>query len=186
MCLSVILTRGCILAAFCSPAAQPDSRAHQHGVARLELLKQASDLHITLYATGMDLLGFEQQPQTASDRDTINKVSALLSAPDKLFQIEGAKCSPVTQQSNLTELPKKLLSAHSHKQADDHEHGHSTYSDIETTYHFSCSASHTPIQVQVQLFSLFPALLRIDTSWITEQGQSAARLTPAKPQLRLN
>mgnify|MGYP006171118299 CR=1 FL=1 len=59
-------------------AGQPDTRAHEHGVARLELFKQATELHIGFYATGTDILGFEHQPHNQAQADTVKKAIALL------------------------------------------------------------------------------------------------------------
>lgn len=112
-------------------AEQPDTRAHEHGVARLELFKQATELQIGFYATGTDILGFEHQPQNQAEADTVKKAIALLAAPDQLFQIEGAQCTLKQHQSNLAELQQYSASKDKHAHEHDHKHQHSGHSDIE-------------------------------------------------------
>ena len=163
-------------------AGQPDTRAHQHGVARLELFKQATELQIAFYATGTDILGFEHQPHNQAQADTVKKAIALLAAPEQLFQIEGAECRLTQHQSNLAEQQQHAASADEHQ----HEHEHSGHSDIEASYHFNCTATTGPVIVKVNLFNLFPQLQTINSSWITERGQSAATLSVNESQLSLN
>ncbi len=161
-------------------AEQPDTRAHEHGVARLELFKQATELHIGFYATGTDILGFEHQPQNQAEADTVQKTIALLAKADQLFQIEGAQCSLKHHQSSLAELQQ-------HKEAEHHHaHEHSGHTDIEASYQFSCTTTAAPLTVKVLLFGLFPELQKINSSCITEQGQAAATLSPKESQLSLN
>lgn len=167
-------------------AEQPDTRAHQHGVARLELFKQATELQIGFYATGTDILGFEHQPQNQAQADTVKKAIALLAAPEQLFQIEGAQCTLTQHQSNLAELQQHAASADGHQHDNQHEHEHSGHSDIEASYHFNCTATTGPVTVKVNLFNLFPQLQTINSSWITERGQSAATLSVNESQLSLN
>lgn len=165
-------------------AEQPDTRAHEHGVARLELFKQATELHIGFYVTGTDILGFEHQPQNQTEADTVQKTIALLAKADQLFQIEGAQCSLKHHQSSLAELQQHKEAEHHH--AHEHEHEHSGHTDIEASYQFSCTTTAAPLTVKVLLFGLFPELQKINSSWITEQGQSAATLSPKESQLSLN
>ncbi len=182
MRLPVVLTCCYTLLSFCSLAEQPDTRAHEHGVARLELFKLATELQISFYATGSDILGFEHQVQNQTETETVQKTVALLAAADQLFQIEGAQCSLKHHQSNLTERQQHQTTEHHHS----HDHQNSGHSDIEASYRFSCKTATDPVTVQVHLFSLFPKLQKINSSWITEQGQAAATLSPKQTQLSLN
>lgn len=180
MRLPVVFTCCFTLLSFCSLAEQPDTRAHEHGVARLELFKLATELQISFYATGSDILGFEHQPQNQTETETVQKAIALLAEADKLFHIEGAQCRLKHHQSNLAELQKHSAAK------DKHSDEHSGHSDIEASYQFSCTAATEPMTVKVNLFSLFSQLQRISSSWVTENGQSAATLTSADTQISLN
>lgn len=165
-------------------AGQPDTRAHEHGVARLELFKLATELQISFYATGTDILGFEHQPQNQTEAETVKKAIALLAEADKLFQIDGAQCSLKQHQSNLAAVQKHPASEHKHSH--EHEHEHSGHSDIEASYQFSCKTATAPVTVKVHLFSLFPELQKINSSWITDRGQSAATLSATENRISLN
>jgi hypothetical protein len=167
-------------------AGQPDTRAHQHGVARLELFKQATELQIGFYATGTDILGFEHQPQNQEQAGAVKKAVALLAAPEQLFQIEGSQCTLTQHQSSLVEQQQYAASEDRHQHDHQHEHEHSGHSDIEASYHFNCTATTGPVTVKVNLFNLFPQLQTINSSWITEGGQSAAPLTVNANQISLN
>lgn len=184
MRLSYIFAGCCSLLSVCTLAEQPDTRAHQHGVARLELFQLATDLQISFYATGSDILGFEHQPETQAELDAVKKAKTLLAQPDKLFSIAGADCHLKSHQSNLAELQQHKKAEH--KDSHDHDHQHAGHSDIEASYQFSCTSVTEPVTLKVNLFSLFPDLQQIQSSWITQKGQSAATLTPADHQLSLN
>jgi hypothetical protein len=187
MRLSYIFASCCTLLSVCTLAEQPDTRAHQHGVARLELFQLATDLQISFYATGSDILGFEHQPETQAELDAVKKAKTLLAEPDKLFSIAGADCHLKHHQSNLAELQHaKTEHSHKHSHDHDHDHKHAGHSDIESSYQFSCTSVTEPVTLKVNLFSLFPNLQQIHSSWITQKGQSAATLTPADHQLSLN
>ncbi|KKL01331.1 DUF2796 domain-containing protein [Rheinheimera mesophila] len=182
MRLAFLLASGTLLLSqsIDSLAQQPDTRAHEHGVARLELFTQATELHISFYATGADLLGFEHHPQNQTEIDTVQKTITLLAKADQLFQIEGTSCSLKQHKSSLAE-PQQPREAEHH-----HEHEHSGHTDIEVSYQYSCTTTAAPLRVKVLLFGLFPGLQKINSSWITEQGQSAATLSPKVSQLTLN
>lgn len=169
-------------------AKQPDTRAHEHGVARLELFKLATELQIGFYATGTDILGFEHQPQNQAEAETVKKAIALLAEADKLFHIEGAQCRLKQHQSDLAELQKHSASKyeHSREHEDEHKHQHSDHSDIEASYHFNCTAMTELVTVKVNVFSLFPQLQKINSSWITDTGQSAATLSATENRISLN
>lgn len=188
MRLSYIFACYCSVLSSLSLAEQPDTRAHQHGVARLELFQLATDLQLSFYATGSDILGFEHKPKTQAELDAVKKAKTLLAQPDKLFHITGADCQLKHYQSNLAELqqPAKAEHKHSHEHDHDHDHKHAGHSDIEASYQFSCTSVTKPVTLKVNLFSLFPDLQQIHSSWITEKGQSAATLTQANHQLSLN
>ncbi|WP_233078819.1 ZrgA family zinc uptake protein [Rheinheimera soli] len=198
MRLSYIFAGCCSVLSVLSLAEQPDTRAHQHGVARLELFKLATDLQISFYATGSDILGFEHKPETQTELDAVKKAKTLLARPDKLFNIAGADCHLKQHQSNLPELQqhKKAEHKHSHdhnhnhnhehEHEHEHDHKHAGHSDIEASYQFSCTSVTEPVTLKVNFFSLFPDLQQIQSSWITEKGQSAASLTPSDHQLSLN
>lgn len=190
MRLSYIYAGCCTLLSVCTQAEQPDTRAHQHGVARLELFQLATDLQLSFYATGSDILGFEHKPETPAELDTVKKAKTLLAQPDKLFSIAGADCHLKQHQSNLAELQQHTEAehkdSHSHDHDHDHDRKHAGHSDIEASYQFSCTSVTEPIRLKVNLFSLFPELQQIHSSWITQKGQSAATLTPTDHQLSLN
>lgn len=188
MRLPIVFTCCFTLLSFYSLAEQPDTRAHEHGVARLELFKLATELQISFYATGSDILGFEHQSQNQTEAETVKKAIALLAQPDKLFAIDGAKCDLKAHQSNLTELQKHSASKdeHSREHEDEHQHQHSGHSDIEASYQFSCKTATAPVTVKVHLFSLFPELQKINSSWITDRGQSAATLSATENRISLN
>lgn len=168
-------------------AEQADNRAHQHGIARLEVLKLATDLQISLYATGSDILGFEHQPKNHTEEDKVKKVRTLLAHADKLFNVNGTNCSFEEYQSNLTELENDIASGseHTHEHSHQDDHKHEGHHDIEATYRFKCNATNDPVTIKVNLFKFFADLQTIHSSWITETGQSAASLTPSDNQLAL-
>ena len=96
------------------------------------------------------------------------------------------KPSAVMLSVLLSILPVAIAAEPAQPEKHEHEHEHSGHSDIEASYQFSCKTATAPVTVKVHLFSLFPELQKINSSWITDRGQSAATLSPKDPQLSLN
>ena len=65
-------------------------KAHQHGVAQLDVAVEPTRVTLELDTPLDNLLGFERAPRTDAERAVVDKALARLRAADGLFRIDGA------------------------------------------------------------------------------------------------
>ena len=151
---------GCLLvAAFAASAA---GQAHQHGVAKLDIAVQATQLTLQLESPLDNLLGFERAPRTDAERKQADAVVATLKAGDTMFKIDpAAGCKLAT-----VELSSSALKLGQPDPADEKD-GHA---DIDGSYEFNCTDATKAAYVDVGLFA-FPRLQRLQVQVATPRGQ---------------
>ena len=67
--------------------------AHVHGEVEVNIAQDGQELLVEVTAPGADVVGFEHAPQTPEQIATLEKATALLNQPSKLFAFEGADCT---------------------------------------------------------------------------------------------
>ncbi len=144
--------------------------AHQHGVADLNIAWSGQEVVIELHSPADNILGFEHQPKTdAQQRQLVTSLSQLKQS-DTLFGFpNAANCVLKTAtidnpfaMTNSTEL----------------EHHDEEHSDISASYLYQCQQSQQFTSLDVQgLFKHFPRVETLKVQWVSEQGQSATKLT---------
>ena len=74
--------------------AQRQHRAHVHGAGTLNLVQEGKRVHIELEIPGMDIVGFEHQARTASQKQAVKDAVAVLEQGDALFRLNAeATCA---------------------------------------------------------------------------------------------
>jgi hypothetical protein len=68
---------------------------------------------------------------------------------------------------------------------DDAEHGHEGHSEFEMTYHFVCKKAKKLWEIEVNLFSVFPGMERIQVHALTDSGQLSVELNPKQTRIKL-
>lgn len=147
-----------LIAAAAAPAWA--GKAHEHGVAKLDVVFEGTKLAISLDTPLDNLLGFERAPRTDAERRAADQAVALMKAPDKVFRIDAAAgCKPgsVDLQSEALKLGTAKPSAQA---------GHA---DLEASYEFSCTAA--PARIDVLLFDAFKGFKRIEVQAVAPKGQ---------------
>lgn len=135
-------------------------KAHEHGVARLDLAVDGNTLTVTLDTPLDGLLGFERAPRSEAEKRAADQAVATLRAADALFAIDpAARCAPASV--TLESAPLKLGTA-----APARNDGHG---DLEGEFVFRCETA--PAFVDVSLFKAFPRLSRLDVQVATPKGQ---------------
>lgn len=163
--------------------------AHEHGVARLSLAVDASDIHVELEAPGDVLFGFERAPRTEEERNLVAERVARLEAglasavvlPEDLgcraigpVQLEG-----VPDHADTDEDAGEGAHAHDdegeHRDPDheDHEGEH-----LEVTAEVTLTCERPPLDVEARLavLDILPALELVDLTVLTSEGDAAARV----------
>ena len=159
--------------------------AHVHGVSHLNLVLEGQELLLDLTSPAANIVGFEHKPATEQQRTTLRQAAAELRRGGELFRLpEAAECRFSGAEVRST-LLVALLEDHDHSHDHGHDHDHEAHADIHSEYRFICSSPARLNQIEVTLFSAFPATERIEVQSITPSGQQHHRLTPQQRTIRL-
>jgi hypothetical protein len=164
--------------------------AHVHGVAKLLIAQEGNILEIEFHSPAMNIVGFEHQPNTESQHETIEKAMDTLGQPGLLFRLpSAAKCHPMSAEVE-TPLSKPRDHEHSHEHGDkhdheDHDHSGETHSDFTAQYHFQCDKISQLDRIEIDLMKQFPDTEQIEVQTISPKGQQKIDLTPGKSTIEL-
>lgn len=156
-------------------------KAHQHGVAQLDVAVEATRVTLELDTPLDNLLGFERAPRTDAERALVDKTLARLRAADQLFRIDGAAgctLAKVTLESAVLGLAAPGVDAAKAAEAAKGDHA-----ELSGRYEFSCKAGNRAGFVEVNLFEAFAPLKRIELQLVLPRGQMKATL--ARPATRV-
>jgi hypothetical protein len=172
--------------------------AHVHGLGRLDVAQEGSEVHLRLEVPAASVVGFEYLPRRDLEHTALDKAVAALKDGAALFRLsESAGCT-LAEASLESPLLGHTGEAggHDHDHEDeaageagagDHGHAHAAegHADIVAEYRFFCARPAELREIRVKLFERFPATLRLQAQVATEGGQGGAELTPANPVLKL-
>lgn len=145
-------------------------KAHEHGLARLDVAVDPARVTIELDAPLEDLLGFERAPRTEAERVKVNAVLTRLRAGDTLFRIDPAAGCTLAR-ATLVSSPLGLGAPPAGSGAAVGDHG-----DLNAVYEFTCTAGARAGFVEVGLFEAFAGFKRIELQLATPRGQMQATL----------
>lgn len=174
--MKYLVISGVLAAAGMAAAAAAATGAHVHGLARLTVTIDHATLTITLESPLDNLLGFEHEPRTPEQHAALAGMVATLQSPARMFTpTAAADCAPADA---VLESPL-LASGHDH----DHHHHHH-HADLHAEYIFDCTAPDKLRGIDVELFTHFPRLERIDAEIAVPGLQTAERLDAGNTKLR--
>ncbi|AZL72098.1 DUF2796 domain-containing protein [Pseudomonas sichuanensis] len=154
--------------------------AHEHGVAKLNVVLDGNTLELELDSPAMNLVGFEHAASTDADKAKVAAARQQLEQPLKLFGLaQAAGCKDEAQ-----ELQSPLFGDAAHADDDDdaheHEHGHQ-HADVNAHYQFTCATPAKLAQLDLgPLFKTFPQTQKINVQLIGPNGQKGVEATAAK------
>ncbi|MGH8382342.1 DUF2796 domain-containing protein [Pseudomonas sp.] len=153
--------------------------AHEHGVARLNVVLDGQTLELELGSPAMNLVGFEHAATSAADKAKVAAVRAQLEKPLALFTLaKAANCSESDQ-----ELESPLFSDKPavNEDGDKHDHDHS---EIHARYQLDCEKPEQLKALDLSpLFKAFPTTQKIQLQLIGPNGQRGVEATPAKASI---
>lgn len=163
-------------------------KAHQHGIAILEVAVDGGTLRLRLESPLDNLAGFEHAPKNEAQKKTIRAMADKLNRPTTLFAPSPqAACVPISIRIESQVLEAVLLQvagkppatntqgkASGHQHEHQHENGHA---ELIANYAFRCTLPQHLSTLEVKLFDIFPGLKRLDTQVARPRGQKAARLS---------
>jgi hypothetical protein len=173
------------LAGLPAQAADP----HVHGLAHLSVAVDGGQVQIQLESPLDGLLGFENEPRNARQREAVRAMAARLHQADKLLVLTAAAGCQLTQVDlRSAALPAELLPAKTAASpvtaTDSTKTATDAHGDMEASFSFTCSQPAALKSLTLKpLFAAFPGLRQIDTQLAAGNKQSAAKLTAKSPGL---
>jgi len=141
-------------------------KAHEHGVARLDVAVEPTRVTFLLEMPLDALVGFEREPRSGAERAAVDAALAKLRAPATLFGIDSA--AGCTEGKVTIESAALGLGA-----APPAKEGHA---DLDASFEFNCKDGQKAGSVEVRLFDAFSRLQRVEVQAATRRGQLKATL----------
>ncbi|MBF0108075.1 MAG: DUF2796 domain-containing protein [Magnetococcales bacterium] len=144
--------------------------AHVHGIGQLHIAIDGQTLSIELETPAANVVGFEQAPKTAEEKDQVQKVADRLS--------RGADLFVPTAEAHCRLVEGKVVSEQLEEKGHDHGHdGDGRHSEFHVVYSFQCTDPAALTHLDVLIFRLFPGTERLETRFVSSKGQGLAHLT---------
>ena len=166
---------------------QHSLEAHVHGIGTLNIALENQLLELQLESPAMNIIGFEYQPTTEADIQSVKAAQNTLSNAAELFAFSPAAQCRLTSVSIENALLKGS-GAHDHDH--DHESQHEAdiaehqHNDISAHYQYHCA---TPAQLNsidlAGLFKLFTQTEKIQVQLIVGDHQQGAELSAKNTSL---
>ncbi|MGS0742531.1 DUF2796 domain-containing protein [Glaciimonas sp. GG7] len=157
--------------------------AHVHGVGKLDVAVDGSQLTLHLDSPLMNLLGFEHAATSAKDKQAAQQMAQTLRMAEKVFvATPAAACRPVSVKLisaalDPTLLGEPLASAAINTPA---EPGHA---DLDADFIFQCAHPERLQSIDVALFAQFKGFQKIEVQMVTPEKQIAATLLPSASRI---
>ena len=174
------------------PAHAKGPGAHQHGVAKLEVVLDGNLLQLHLESPLDNLLGFERGPRNEAERQMVRAMAQRFHASGGLFApTPAAVCTPFGSELASAVIEARLLALdgkvaatapavapHAADKAAAEAHA-----DLEASVRFQCANPGALKGVDMLLFKAFPRLRQLDVAVATGKTQRGARLTRQQTML---
>lgn len=152
---------------------------HLHGEATLQVALVANNLLLEFHSPAINLTGFEHHPREPEQWQALRYVEQLLAQPEQRFLLSGSDCRLTEKQLNIPFHAEDTGT-------DQPPHEHEEHPDISASYHYQCPHPEKLESIDTDLFSVFPGIRKIRTSWVFPSGQGSAEWTPGDSQLEVN
>lgn len=159
--------------------------AHVHGLGTLNIALENQRLELQLTSPAMNIVGFEYQPTTAADLQSIKAAQSNLSHAAELFVLSSAAQCRLTSVSIDNPL---LTESDTHAHEHEHEHEHESqpaaqiaehqHSDISAHYQYHCAKPARLNSIDLTgLFKQFSQTEKIQVQLIAGDHQQGAELS---------
>jgi len=173
------------------PAAHA-GKAHEHGVAKVDVAIEGGKLTVALQSPLDSLLGFERAPRTDAERKAAADMLARLRSGGALFKADAAaQCTlskaevtaPVLDAANKAPVTgataKATETGATAKATDTGTAAKATegdHADLDASYEYTCAQPQQLRTLELGLFDAFKRMQRIEVQVAGAQGQSKVTL----------
>jgi hypothetical protein len=179
-------------------------KAHEHGVAQMNVAFEGNELYIELISPAANIVGFEHQPRTQDQKAAVKAAIKKLEAGEKIFSFPSAAGGSLVKSKVHTDINNDYshesdeAKSHEHDETstdaghetekhghEEHQHGdeHERHSEFKAEYHFVCKKPEKLVYVDVMLFSVFSGIEHIEVQLLTGTKQTAYELTVTKKKI---
>ncbi|MBX3636187.1 MAG: DUF2796 domain-containing protein [Rubrivivax sp.] len=145
------------------------NKAHQHGVATLDVSVEPRRVSLWLTTPLDNLVGFEREPRSDAERQRVDAALAALRDAAALWRIDpAAGCTP-----GEVMIKSAVLGLNAPAPAPAAKEGHA---DLEARWDFDCRDGTRTGFVEQGLFEAFARLSRLEVQAVTPRGQMKATL----------
>lgn len=146
---------------------------HSHGHGTLALVIEGNNLQIELSAPGMDIVGFEYEPETSRERKAVETALTDLKEPLKLIALPDlAGCKVISVDTNIVvedHEAHEALSVAAPPETDEEE---SRHTEFQASYAMTCADSAAITSIYLPFFNRFSGSAKLAVTVITPNGQS--------------
>jgi hypothetical protein len=162
---------------FLAAGAASAGRAHEHGIARVDVATDPARLSLTLDTPLDNLVGFERAPRTDAERQRVEAALGVLRQAGGWVSIDpAAGCTLAGVELSSAVLGLGPAPGAEKAGGGTAAKGGEAHADLEVTVDFSCSGGKPAGFVDLTLFQAFPRLQRIEVQTVTPKGQMKATL----------
>ncbi len=183
-----------------------DLAAHEHGVGKLNIAFEKSEIAMELEAPGADIVGFEHHAESTEDRKKVDAAIAVLAKPLDIFALPvDAKCQ--VKEANVElhggdedkhhdeHAAAEKHEEHANEKHDDHadakhnEHGNeeaASHTEFHAEYVLSCANPSAVTKIEFPYFTTFPNAKELEVQMISDKGTNGFEVERDEPRLDLS
>lgn len=169
---------------------------HVHGHGTLNIAVEQTRVSMELEVPGMDIVGFEHEAKSDTQKAAVAKASKLLAEPLKLFKV------PAAAACKAAEAKVEIEAEHEHEHGDDdhddhdkdaakkdeHDHDHEDrvgHNQFHVTYALECAKPTELTTIAFDYFKSFAGAHDLSVNVVTAKAQNTYQVSRDKPTLDL-
>ena len=160
--------------------------AHEHGVGRLDIAFEGTEIAMEFHAPGADIVGFEHAADRAEDRAAVDAAVALLARPLDLFVLpDAAGCSVVRAMAELEGDEDHGEDVHAEDDGHDDHDNEAGHTEFHAAYALTCTDPTAITDVTFAYFAEFQNAQEVEVQVVTDNGATSFDVERDAPTLDL-
>lgn len=172
---AVFLVLGILSAPTVQASETRSAHAHEHGHGILNIAIEGDRVLMELEVPGADIVGFEHEPESESDKAAVKAAQEKLRDGAALFRFDGTAC--------------RYEDAHLEDRHEDHgttgSHAEAEHSEFHVAYEITCDDTARISGIAFPFFAAFPNSEELDVTVIGETGQFHFEVERGAPNITL-
>jgi hypothetical protein len=159
---------------------------HQHGHARLQMAVENNSIDLILTSPAHNLLGFEHQPRTQEQKQTLENARQWLTT-QALIAPDAGNCTvkSASMSFNAKATEQEQDHGHGHGHEESHNEANNEHSNIEVSQRLDCAGTDLRGRFATPLTGQFPEIQNLSVEWVTNSAQGSAKLSAPNNHFRL-